>query len=119
MKEVYAIFAIVLISAFVFVTSAPSTGNLAANYYGVAKVYGGAQKKVYQRPNMVGQAFAKQLQQQRWQNFMYSQPENWDCSFGERRARASADPCIQDEESGKWCCIDVNSTVNLNNYNTL
>lgn len=115
MKEVYAILAIVLISVFVFITASPSTANV-VHGYGASKVYGGAWKKIYQNPSMVSQAFADNLQTKRWQNYMYSNLDDWDCSFG-TEAEESKYPCIFDKSLNKYCCIVSSETVNLNHYN--
>ena len=103
------ILVIVVISVLAVVILDSTTGALSGTSFGVytsgSKVYGGAIKKIYQQPNIVGRAFERQLYLDRAQAFLYANKDKWYCSYGEE-ALNSPYPCVADENNpGKYCCV--------------
>src|SRR3990172_9708865 len=98
---------IVVVSVFAVVLNDSLTGNA---YLSLAsgrgpKIYGGAIKKIYHQPNVMGHAFERQLYMDRAQQFLYANKDKWDCSYGEEALR-SPYPCVADETNpGKYCCV--------------
>ena len=118
MEERYAmigILLIVVVSVFAVVLDDSLTGNafLSGTSSGLSlggysrgpKIYGGAIKKIYQQPNIMGNAFEKQLYMDRAQAFLYANQDKWDCSYGPE-ALNSPYPCVADENNpGNYCCV--------------
>ena len=110
-----SILIIVVISVFAVVMNDSLTGNASLSgtssgvslggYQAGPKIYGGAVKKIYQQPNVMGRAFEKQLYIDRAQAFLYANKDKWDCSYG-AEAEDSPYPCVADENNpGKYCCV--------------
>lgn len=104
-----SILSIVVISVLAVVVHDSMTGALTGSSFGGyqagPKLYGGAIKKIYQQPNVMGRAFERQLYVGRAQQFLYANQDKWDCSYGEE-ALSSPYPCVADENNpGKFCCV--------------
>lgn len=111
--------AIVLVVAFFAVAQISATGNAAYNQYHFMayngyvgnKVYGGAVKKVYQRPATLSKQLERDLYVARVQKYLLDNRDKWDCSFGSE-ALSSPYPCMPDGDSGRYCCV-VSSNYDL------
>lgn len=104
------ILAIFLISVLAVIYINSFTGAYSSSYgYGASKLYGGGAKKAAARnPAVLGKNYEQALFTAQMQQFMYSNQDKWECTFGPE-AEKSGYPCIYDENLKKYCCITTSA----------
>jgi len=103
----YGILTIVAVSLVSVIVVNSMTGLLTGTYstsYGGNKLYGGGIKRAMaDNPYQFGQAYGDATMVARYQNYLLSNPDKLDCSFD---SAFGPDPCMYNQEIGKWCCAD-------------
>ena len=103
---ILVILGIVFVSTLAVISYDSIVGAYSTSYgYGASKIYGGGiRKSLADNPSAFSRSYGEAITTQRYQNFMYSNRDKWDCSFG-NEAKTNTYPCIFDEELQKYCCV--------------
>jgi len=103
---VLGILAIFLISLLAVIYVNSFTGAVSSNGYAYgSKLYGGGLRKAYTSdPDSLSKKYSDSQFDAQMSNFMYSNKEQWDCTFGPE-AEKSGFPCVYDVQLKKYCCI--------------